>query len=395
MLTVHDPLSPLPIELGAEFVHGRPPETWEWIRAANLTAYEHSAEALHLDGGRVLQERQVGEIADRLLSRAASSTTRKDRSFEDYMRRSRQRADFKDWARVHIEGFNAARAELIGVASLTQDAAAAQKIEGDRAFRILNGYDSIPVAILRSIPDHQSVVHLNSVVERVNWRRGSVEVHYRSAVDDHRATLRCRQLIITVPLGVLQAPVPCRGAIQFDPEPTAILNAAKSLRFGQVYRITFRFRSAFWAEDEKLKCAGFLISRDKRFFTWWTTHPVISPLLTAWMAGSAADRFPPSEHSHVAAEALASLARILNRKIPEPKASYFHDWHSDPFFRGAYSYAPVNTLAHREALATPVDGTLFFAGEATELKGHSATVHGAIASGARAAELLVRNRTAV
>lgn len=33
------------------------------------------------------------------------------------------------------------------------------------------------------------------------------------------------------------------------------------------------------------------------------------------------------------------------------------------------------------------DVTLFFAGEATELQGHSATVHGAIASGVRAAKL--------
>jgi monoamine oxidase len=85
----------------------------------------------------------------------------------------------------------------------------------------------------------------------------------------------------------------------------------------------------------------------------------------------------------------------LNRKIPKPEASYFHDWRSDPFFQGAYSYAPVNTLADRETLATPVENTLFFAGEATELTGHSATVHGAIASGVRAAELLVRNRTQV
>jgi monoamine oxidase len=137
ILTLHDPLAPLPIELGAEFVHGRPPETWEWIRSANLTAYEHSAEALHLDSGRVLQDRHVGEIADRFLSQSAKFVARKDRSFEDYLRRSRQRADLKDWARVHIEGFNAARAELISVASLTQDAEAAEQIEGDRAFRIL------------------------------------------------------------------------------------------------------------------------------------------------------------------------------------------------------------------------------------------------------------------
>ena len=85
--------------------------------------------------------------------------------------------------------------------------------------------------------------------------------------------------------------------------------------------------------------------------------------------------------------ALASLARILKRKIPRPDEIYFHDWHRNPFFRGAYSYVPVNGLRARENLAKPVADTLFFDGEATELKGHSATVHGAIASGVRAAAL--------
>src|SRR5579862_1503477 len=64
ILTVHDPLAPLPIELGAEFVHGRPPETWELIRTANLAAYEHTERALHLDRSRLFKEAQVGEMGD-------------------------------------------------------------------------------------------------------------------------------------------------------------------------------------------------------------------------------------------------------------------------------------------------------------------------------------------
>jgi monoamine oxidase len=37
-------------------------------------------------------------------------------------------------------------------------------------------------------------------------------------------------------------------------------------------------------------------------------------------------------------------------------------------------------------LASPIDNTLFFAGEATDTTGHNGTVHGAIASGRRAAK---------
>ena len=389
ILTIHDPLSPLAIELGAEFVHGRPPEIWELIRSANLMAYEHTADALYLAHGRALKEKEVGEIADRALSQMAKSGRHEDESFEDYLRRSRQRPDVKNWARAYIEGFNAARKELISVASLRQDAEAADAIEGDRTFRIPGGYDSIIISLLRSIPHHESVVQLNSVVERVKWRRGFIEIEYRSGLDNRKATLRGRQLIVTVPLGVLQATAPSRGAIQFDPEPGGILKAAASLKFGQVYRVTFRFRNAFWEEDEKLKQMGFLLSQEKRFPTWWTTNPVISPVLTGWTAGSAADQFRSFERSQIVAEALSSLARILDRKIPHPETAHFHDWRSDPFFRGAYSYVPVNGLPARKALSKPVDATLFFAGEATDLNGHASTVHGAIASGARAAEQIL------
>jgi monoamine oxidase len=134
---------------------------------------------------------------------------------------------------------------------------------------------------------------------------------------------------------------------------------------------------------------GFLITTDRQFFAWWTTHPVVSPLLTGWCAGSAASQFLESSRPAITGAALESLERVLNRKVPRPNAIYFHDWHSDPLFRGAYSYAGVNMLWARQTLAKPVEETLFFAGEATETKGHSGTVHGALASGLRAARLLL------
>ena len=76
------------------------------------------------------------------------------------------------------------------------------------------------------------------------------------------------------------------------------------------------------------------------------------------------------------------LARLL-------EAEYFHDWQSDPFSRGAYSYGRVGADGAQEALASPVENTLFFAGEATDTTGHNGTVHGAIASGIRAAHEII------
>ena len=66
-----------------------------------------------------------------------------------------------------------------------------------------------------------------------------------------------------------------------------------------------------------------------------------------------------------------------------------HDWRSDPFARGAYSYIGVGGIRAPQQLARPVKKTLFFAGEATEPE-ESGTVQGAIASGRRAAREVIK-----
>ena len=63
--------------------------------------------------------------------------------------------------------------------------------------------------------------------------------------------------------------------------------------------------------------------------------------------------------------------------------AYFHDWQSDPFSRGAYSYGAVGSDGANAALAHSLEDTLFFAGEATDATGHNGTVHAALASADR------------
>jgi monoamine oxidase len=66
-------------------------------------------------------------------------------------------------------------------------------------------------------------------------------------------------------------------------------------------------------------------------------------------------------------------------------AAYFHDWDSDPFSCGAYSYVKAGGEGCQADLALPLGDVLFFAGEATDISGNNGTVQGAIASGKRAA----------
>ena len=90
-------------------------------------------------------------------------------------------------------------------------------------------------------------------------------------------------------------------------------------------------------------------------------------------------------------ETLGKLLRIDGRELEDLlDASYTHDWQTDPFSRGAYSYVKVGGDSAQSVLAAPLNNNLFFAGEATDISGHHGTVHGAIASGKRAAEEILK-----
>jgi monoamine oxidase len=387
ILTSHDPLCGVPIELGAEFVHGRSPEVFDLAAREHLPLYEHSSKAQYLHRGRIAARTEPESAADKLLGRvSAFNRIEGDRTLSDVERRSKQSPLIRKRAVAQIEGFNAARAVEVSVAALLRDSAAAERISGDLAYRILTGYNSVVSILLREAGERN--VLREHVVERVQWKPGRVVLTGVRTVDAVKFELICRQVVVTVPLGVLQEG---RGLI-FDPLPRDVARAFGQLGFGKVYRFTFVFHERFWERDKRLRHAGFLIDLDQAFPAWWTTNPVIAPVLTAWAGGSAADRLSASTNGERAALvglALQSLKAMLGRTVPDPAGVHFHDWDADPFCRGAYSYVKVNGTRARAVLRRPINRTLYFAGEATAADGGGGTVHGAIESGQRAAADLI------
>ena len=144
---------------------------------------------------------------------------------------------------------------------------------------------------------------------------------------------------------------------------------------------------------------GFIHSGDEGFPTWWTALPAPAsqqapPLvLTAWAGGPKAEKLSASPDAALAERAIDSLNRILGADraavASEIQDWRFHNWRRDPFARGAYTYAGLGGLEARRRLAVPVENTLYFCGEATDTEGHAATVHGALASGRRAARQIL------
>ena len=212
------------------------------------------------------------------------------------------------------------------------------------------------------------------------------------------------RVIVTVSAGVLKAAAGEAGAIAFDPIPASLRDALSGIAMGDVVRLVLCFRTAFWQKEKFLRRArppisrggeeiGFLHAFDAPFPTWWTAAPAQVPMLVAWSGGARASallRLPRSALLAAALETLAGIARedatFLRRQL---LGWHFHDWTADPYSRGAYSYQVVGGANAPKRLARPIEGTLFFTGEATE-GGESGTVHGAISSGRRAARALLR-----
>jgi monoamine oxidase len=403
ILTRRIPSFPTPIELGAEFIHGQPREIWDLVEAAGLTAVEVTDNHWQsLDGA--LKESGFWPQWEAIVSemREAGPPDQAFRQFIEERYDAEERQEVKRLALDYVEGFNAASADRISVAALVAMEDAASAVDGDAAFRILNGYDRLVDWLLAGCDPQKVALRLGVVVNEINWSRGDVEVIAHSSAGQAPLSFRAERAVITLPLGVLQAPPGAPGAVRFNPELKEKQEAVGKLAMGMVMKVVLRFRERFWEQGvfqtqpsgDRLPPLGFLHSRDEYFPTWWTSLPVRAPILTAWAGGPAAERLALRGEEFVVGRALDSLGRLFGlereRLADLLVAWYTHDWQADPYTRGAYSYIPVGGLDAPRLLAEPVEDTLFFAGEATDLDGQNGTVHGAMASGRRASDEIIR-----
>jgi monoamine oxidase len=398
-----DPGADCPIELGAEFIHGKPPELWELLRKSKTEITEVQGEAWCAEEDR-LSPCGLWDEVDQILQKMDDS--KPDESFAAFLDRccrspktqAQQRA--KQRAQGYVSGFNAADPALVGVHWLVKEMRAEEKIEGDRAFRCHNGYKDLLDVFQQEIKNYNITVHTGTVVQRVRWNAGSVKVEVRDQKSE--STLEARRVLITLPLSLLKAPVGQPGVVQFTPElPSQKKDALGKLEMGKVIRVTLRFRERFW---DSIKPAGargslsnmsFLFGQDDWFPTWWTANPAKSPIITGWAPFRSAERLSGKDRSFVVEHCLQTLSTLLRTSQSELEkileAAHFHDWQTDPFSRGAYSYGKVGANEAQQILAEPIQDTLYFAGEATDTTGNNGTVHGAIASGYRAAKQILNS----
>ena len=408
ILTEHGKAGSVPIELGAEFIHGMAPEIIEPLNQINEPLTEVAGDNWCVNNGRLSQCNFFVQI-DKIMEKMSAAEP--DQSFIEFLERSfpstrhdPKLEEAKRHAIGYVSGFNAADPAQVGVHWLIRGMEAEERIQGQRAFRPLNGYSRLVEFYRKKLEDSKAAVNMNAVVKRVDWKRGHAEVTTRSAgaKQDGARKLTAAKVLVTLPLGLLKAPRLQPGAVSFTPAlPGLKFKALERLEMGKVMRVVLQFRHRFWeamtpsrSEEKTLNNMSFLFSDDEWFPTWWTSEPRKSPIITGWAPLHAGERLSGQSESFVIDQTLSALSRLLHvtptRLQKEFVAAHYHDWQGDPFSRGAYSYGKVGSDGAQQALAAPVENTLFFAGEATDITGNNGTVHGAIASGQRAAEEILR-----
>jgi monoamine oxidase len=372
------------VELGAEFVHGKPPAIWSILEKARL-------EVLEISGTRMVSSKEglrpcpeYWEIIQRV---DAQINPAREIPYDRFLAEAQASPFEKLLARSYVEGFNAAHAELISAPAIVIADRAAVEIEGHRQFRLPRGYGSLIDWLATGLP--RESLHLQTEAREIRWRRGQVEIAADTS-NGNRDFFAIR-LLVTVPLGVLQASPGRRGAIQFIPPLSQKEAALGHLEVGQVVKLMIRFKERFWRNHGPL---GFVISFDADIPTWWTQEPLASNILTGWAGGPAAEKLINRSQAELVEWAIESLNRIFGKSErwlrERADGIHYYDWSNDPFSRGAYSYPKVGGLKAAQILSEPMDDTIFFAGEATDFQGANGTVHGALDSGKSAAQKIIK-----
>ncbi len=369
-----------PRELGAEFVHGRPAELMALIAEAGCEVYERDGAQVCLDDGGLRECDDKMEAAFGPLEELKEFSG-EDMSFIDYLDREEVAGEERGSAVGYVEGFNAADARVASVRALGMQQVAEDAIGGDRVYRVRGGYDQLPEYLARRIRELGGEVRTGVRVRRVLGRQGRVEL------GTDWGEIVAKRAVITLPLGVL-----LRGDVEFFPKPEGVLRAAAQMRMGEVCRFTMMLRERFWEELEPqpaMRELSFLFTLQELPSVWWTVHPELSRSLTGWVGGPRAEALLGKNSEELGREACAVLGRLFGVGEEFVRGQmlgcYAHDWSADEFSRGAYSYVAVGGAEASRVMSEPVDGTLYFAGEHTDVTGHWGTVHGAMRSGLRAA----------
>ena len=243
-------------------------------------------------------------------------------------------------------------------------------------WRVRRGYGALMAAYGASLPLALNCQVLNYQV--LNCQVSLIDHSgKRLRIETSLGTLTADKAIITVPTNLI-----AQETIRFHPALPAKIDAAAGLPLGLADKVMLALE-----EPNDLPKDGNLRAATMRTeMGTYHLRPFGQPCIEGFFGGRFAQELEDAGDGAIAAHSIDEIVSFLGndyrRKLKPLKESR---WAHDPFARGSYSHALPGHAGQRAVLATPVDGRLFFAGEATSPNFFS-TAHGARDSGERAAE---------
>jgi monoamine oxidase len=232
------------------------------------------------------------------------------------------------------------------------------------------------MTLIRKLADaSEGSVQLNSTVTEIIWRQGMIGVFYTNRGLESAVTTR--RIICTVPAPLLLAETPRFAPALPLEKRAALLDLTLLPGIASAMRLPADALSLDVPRWEERTDSGEFSVQRSEGGDW---------VVEVRYRGGRAQALTGQPQELLETLALRDIGKSLGQSLATASPSWSEtvDWMAEPMSLGAVSAAVTGDL--HAALASPVEDTLFFAGDAAIEPSLAGTVHGAFESGARAGE---------
>jgi monoamine oxidase len=248
--------------------------------------------------------------------------------------------------------------------------------------------------LISRFSDIQPLVEMGKQVVAINYGSDPIVITLKDG-----STVQANKVILTVPISILKG-----GGISFSPGlPGEMTSALSRMGMDPTLRLILDFKKNFWGENSDFILGG---KTAPQYFNAGVSKSEFYRTMSITINGAKAAALSAKGPDLMIADILAELDALyagqgslyIRRNLDAADPNFgkiiyiLKDWSKDPFTKGGYSYPLANaTATDRLAIGKPVNNKLFFAGEATDIKGDAGTVSGALSSAERVSEEVIKS----
>lgn len=379
--TIHDNNFPFPIESGAEFIHGDLPITLGLLKEAGIAFQSMDDKTYKIEDGKWRKDDSFIDGWDEVMQKMKN--LKEDitlAGFLDTYFKDEHYEELKTSVKRFAEGFDLVDINTASTISLRNE----WEHENESQYRIAGGYALLIQYLEQKCNTQGCTIKTSSPVKQIDWKKNSVKLVTASG-----DVFTANKVIVTVPVGVLQATADKEVFIQFSPGIDRYINASRQIGFGSVIKVFMLCENFF---SELLNEPAFILS-NQLIPTWWLRVSDNKAFLTGWLGGPNADKLSGKSEEEIKEYALQSLSAIfkIDQTSLKDKMQAFRsiNWSDQPLVAGGYSYDMIESVTARKILKTPVQQTVFFAGEALYEGAAPGTVEAALSNGKEVARKLL------